>query len=416
MLLFIGLAILIGTIVLMMVLMSFTSWPYRTYAMCGWLLITGLLAIVVPQVRTIVLKVVFMPIRLVIGSPLFHRTLIALIMRNAKRETYENLQLLSYFSKAGDQTFFEKTRQALDFIKTNDSLNYRRVQRFLRLITDFGIGGHYDAHYHAFHVDRFRLQRETIECYASGIIHEAIHGRLEHCRISYRENAARHEYLCKKLQVRFLKKVGQDELAQTLQFARDWWLPESKRRYMESLKGEVAKESWLAYRALEVGLAVQKLSGKPQASHREALVRTYKQGDCDVSEYDYNKDGKTDCWIYREGNTIRVERDLKASGKVDYRKFLEGGKETRFEWDEDGDSVMEKIGRVKYYKQDTESEIYSFTSNGSLYNVQYRVGRNVVGQAAISDGVVTNTQGRVRHNAGERISMNLSNGNPETST
>lgn len=288
-------------------------------------------------------------------------------------------------------------------------------------MTDFGIGGHYDAHYQAFHMDRFRLQQETVESYASGMIHEAIHSRLERYRIPYRGNAARHEHICKGVQIRFLKRVGQEELAQTLQFADNWWLPEPIRRssvdYLKSLRAEVAQQSGLADRVVEGGLgAMQTFFDRSKENSREALVRTYKQGTCDVLEYDYNKDGKTDCWIYREGDTIRVERDLKASGKVDYRKFLEGGKETRFEWDKDGDGVMEETGCVKYYKQDTESEVYSFTSNGSLYNVQYRIGRNIVGRVTVSDGVITKTEGRIPHNIGERISVDFNNGNPHTST
>ena len=418
MLLFIGLAILIGTIVLMMILMSFTSWPYWTYAACGWvLIIIGLLAVVIPEVRKTVWNIVLTPLRLTIGSPLLYRALVALMMRGAKRETYENLQLLCYFSKERDRTFFEKTRQALDFIKTHDVLNYGRVCQFLRLITNFGIGGHYDAHYQAFHVDRFRLQQETVESYASEMIHEAIHGRLRRCRIPYRGNAARHEHICKAVQIRFLRRVGQEELAQNLQFADNWWLPEPRRRsrddYLKSLGVEVAKESGLVNRVVESGLgAMQKLIGGSKGNSEEAFVRTYKQGNCDVFECDYNKDGKTDCWIYCEGNTIRVEQDLKASGKIDRRTFVEGGKATRLEWDEDGDGVMERIGCVKYYKQDTESAIYWFTATGSLRNIQYRVGVNIVGQLTVSEGVITNAEGHVPHNVGERISMSLSNWNP----
>lgn len=427
----ISLFLVSGIVLLITAAVSNGSLPYATYTTIFLVSFGGPFVLLVPELRGATRNVLLATIR-VVFAPIIYRVAFAWIVRNAEQETYDNLRLLSLDK---DQTFFAKTRQALDLIKTRDPLNYQRVRTFLRLITDFSYG-HYDIYHQAYHANRFELKEESLESYASGIIHEAIHGRLQRCRTPYRANTARHESICKQVQLRFLTRIGAHELAQSLRSTRDWWLPQAKKekiaQYVQSAKKESLREGGIASH-LAVGwlTAIQKFTGHAQADGEPRVMRTYKEGNIDVSEVDYNGDGKTDGWIYAEGDTLlrcerdmngdgqldwwgswegnqaRIELDTRGSGKIDRRFVLTDGLLSRSEWDTNGDGAADKIGVVRYYKQQTESVIYWFTSTGDVFAIEYRAGDSVIGEAAVQGGVVTNTTGRTRHKVGEKISETL---------
>lgn len=417
-----GTLILAGSILLLILLVSFTSWPQWVY---GCILVGGISLLLIPEVRASARAVGSMVVGLIVGlvSSLVIRAMFWIMIRSAKAESHDGIQLLS---TEEDQAFFLKTHQALDLIKDKDPLNYRRAQCFLRFITDFGIGGHYDSAHKAFHVDMFLFKNESLEEYAAEIIHEAIHGRLDRCRIPHQREPARHESICQQVQVRFLKRIGQDELAHGVQLARDWWLP-------EALKGRVAAhiESQREQLSTKPGLlnrwsasfygALASWNRKPPMNGEgaETILRTYKQGSLDVFEIDNNGDGKADTRVYVEGGAIRQsDSDSQGSGRWDYRGFYTDGRLTRCEW-LSSDGAIEKLGYVKYLKQGTQSEIYWTNPNGQLESVAFcngppNAGESAVGYAAVdSMGVVTAAQGRTRYKMGEKVSIDLSQREPD---
>ena len=275
-------------------------------------------------------------------------------------EDQDGIRLLSH---RYDEDFIEKTRDALTLIKTHDPLNYRRVTRFLRMITDLGFGeSYYDPRYHACHVDQLELRKESIPHYAAGLIHEAVHGRLERCQIPYQGNEARHENLCKQVQVRFLERIGEQRLANIVRSTEDWWSDETvhERRtmFLEAMRDEYKAHGTVPDQCLGrfYGMLARRSRQQGQIPKLK-LLRQYKQDHLDVLEFDRDGDGKVDQWeYYDEGVITMVEMSIRRDDLVDQRHIYVNGLLSRIE-KLGPDRAVTNIGYVTYYKQGTQKKI-----------------------------------------------------------
>jgi len=117
---------------------------------------------------------------------------------------------------SGDPEFIRMTVNALDLMKERDPVNYKRVQRYLKRIESVEPG--YPA---VMNLETAVCQVSTkppslrrAELYASLIVHEMCHYMLHHRFKSSAylpENKARHQEMCFRAEVRFLRRLGISE-------------------------------------------------------------------------------------------------------------------------------------------------------------------------------------------------------------
>jgi len=330
--------------------------------------------------------------------------MISWAMRGSLREIHDGIQLLSY---RDDEDFINKTRAALNFIRSHDPLNYARIRRFLDMVTDLGFaGGYYDSDRRAYHADQFEARDESTVSYAAGIIHEAIHGRLERCRIPYRGNEARHENLCKQVQARFLDKVGEHRLANMVRSSEEWWLVEAVRSrraaFLEHMRHHYRSEGGMHGFCLArfYGVAL----GKQNRESTLKPLRQYKQNQFDALEFDCDRDGKADQWEYYEEGVLKmIELDSQRGGWVNQRTVYSNGELCRIE-NLKQDGTTEHLGFVKHSKQGTRKEIYWTTPEGHLTAIQLYIGTQLIGKAIVDDkGTVIETKGQPRYRVGQKV-------------
>ena|SRR6266496_5049967 len=112
--------------------------------------------------------------------------------------------------------FVRAIDEALTLVEQNDPLRFRRLQREIRTILNIPVitGAAYSRPYRTCRIDLrcFPVERDresAIVLLALTLIHEATHGYL-HSRnvLQNKRNYARVEYLCRKEESRFARKMG----------------------------------------------------------------------------------------------------------------------------------------------------------------------------------------------------------------
>lgn len=112
------------------------------------------------------------------------------------------------------RAFQERTSHALEMIRKNDPVNWRRVNRHLESISQFDHTMGVDLENRVFTVGTKIWAYTDTEWYASCIVHEAIHVMLQdRFGIDWYKNWKNkdaHESIGMRVQARFLRRVNQD--------------------------------------------------------------------------------------------------------------------------------------------------------------------------------------------------------------
>lgn len=115
-----------------------------------------------------------------------------------------------YNNKFG-KTFEERTREALGLIEKHDSVNFKRVKKYLREIRQYRVSS-VDLEHGIFKVGTPTWRHQDVEWYASCIVHDTIHLMLQH-RFGFDwdlpENQERHEAISLRAQARSLKRINE---------------------------------------------------------------------------------------------------------------------------------------------------------------------------------------------------------------
>ncbi len=156
------------------------------------------------------------------------------------------------FDTTDDAAFVATTQEALLLIHTVSPRQYRRMERDVRFIVNAELtaGGSYNYLLRACEVDfaRYHLERHSDDYewymaeYASTLVHEATHARLDRMYFSYtKQTRARIERICVAEQNRFLSRLKSDrydfvkDLAQPFDEA-DWQFSWNASRWERTKK------------------------------------------------------------------------------------------------------------------------------------------------------------------------------------
>jgi hypothetical protein len=143
----------------------------------------------------------------------------------------------------------DRVRRVLRFLHGTDPLRFRWVQRYVRHVVVWP--GDYTAYDRrgGIHLSGRYLHAAPEAIVAGGLVHEAVHLRIQRCRIEYRPRLReRIETICTREQAAFLRKVpgsGSSWAADAeADLAQPWWTEEDRQARVERAGKQAGLSAW----------------------------------------------------------------------------------------------------------------------------------------------------------------------------